>query len=185
MPKCKIFLCLVQFLLLLLALVPLACALGTEIPLADRSTPCPPPTTGMSSAAAPSIQDVWMQHGGARLYYSALYSARQQYTGGATRIDPACSPLLPPMRAWGTPAPKVKKSYKARRSASKPVAKKPATPPCPDVDKAVEAARAETRAQVEAEMKAAKTHAAAPAGTAPTNSPKKEGAAVVKNVRPH
>lgn len=143
------FVCLVQCLLLLLCLVPLACALGTERPLPD--TLCPQTGTG-SATAAPSIDDVWMKHGGARLYYSALYGARQQYTGGATRIDPACSPLLPPLRAWGTP--EAKKPVKARRSAKAVAKPKDVASPCPDVDKAVEAAKIETRAKVEAELKA-------------------------------
>lgn len=143
------FVCLVQCLLLLLCLVPLACALGTERPLPD--TLCP--QTGVNSATAvPSIDDVWMKNGGARLYYSALYGARQQYTGGATRIDPACTPLLPPLRAWGTP--ETKKPVKVRRSARAAAKPKPAASPCPDVDKAVEAAKVETRAKVEAELKA-------------------------------
>lgn len=137
MPRCKILVCFVPSCLIMLCLVPLATALGPEKNLPD-SPPCPPATVSSApnSFAAPTIEDVWMQHGGARLYYSALYGARQQYTGGASRIDPACSPLLPPMRAWG--APEIKKRT-ARKVA------KPATAPCPEVVKTVSAAPSASR----------------------------------------
>lgn len=134
--------CLLHFLLALLFIVPLACAAVAERPLPDPAAsanvtaPYPASVSGygtMASSAAPSIEDVWMQHGGARQYYSAQYSARQQYMGGASRIDPACLPLLPPMKAWGTPV--AKKYTKAR----KPVQ---AANPCPETDKKTTAAKA-------------------------------------------
>lgn len=130
MPKCKIFVCSVQSILMLLCLVPSAMALGPETNL-PNSPSCPPAAAGSdpSAAAAPTIEDVWMRQGGARLYYSALYGARQQYTGGSSRIDPACSPLLPPMRAWGAPAPKKRTVRKAAQAAV----------PCPETDKTVAA----------------------------------------------
>lgn len=121
-------------LLVLLCFAPLACAAVAQKNLPEpaptgSTAPCPGSTgsyagsggyanglTG-SGVSAPSIGDVWMQQGGARLYYSAQYSPRQQYTGGASRIDPACLPLLPPMKEWkATP---TKKTYsKARKNSS-------------------------------------------------------------------
>lgn len=135
-PRTRIV-CLLHFLLALLFIVPLACAAVAERAIPDPAAganvaaPYSSPVGGYGtmaggSGAAPSIEDVWMRYGGARQYYSAQYSARQQYMGGASRIDPACLPLLPPMKAWGAPAPK--KYTKAR----KPVQ---AANPCPETDK--------------------------------------------------
>lgn len=139
MPKRIFCLCFWHLVLICLCLAPVALALEKGKNLPYSSAPCPPAQAGGSSAlggqrAAPSIQDVWMQHGGARLYYSAQYGARQQYTGGASRIDPACLPLLPPMRAWGAPEPK-KRAY-TRRAAAK------AAVPCPEVAKTAAGASA-------------------------------------------
>lgn len=123
----KICICSVQCLLLLLILVPLAFALGQERALPDTATQpmAQSMTRGASPAPGPTIEDVWLQNGGARLNYSALYGARQQYMGGASRIDPACSPLLPPMRAWGAPEPKKKAPTRSRKVAANP---------CPEVN---------------------------------------------------
>lgn len=159
--------CLLHCLLALLFVVPLACAAVAEKTLPDpaayAAAPCPPSTAaygnssiGANTGTGPSIEDVWMQHGGARNYYSAQYSARQQYTGGATRIDPACLPLLPPMKAWGAPATKkVTKVSKSRKAA-------PAANPCPEVDKATGAAVSKSAPQVDskAASQADKTDAA-------------------------
>lgn len=157
----KIFVSLVQCSLLVLCLVPQAAALGAETNLPNTAS-CLSANAGTetamsATALAPSIQDVWMQQGGARLYYSALYGARQQYTGGASRIDPACSPLLPPMRAWGAPQPK-------KRSVPRRVAK--AAVPCPEVVAPVAVVGADAAASTSKGGAAAATAAASAASSA-------------------
>lgn len=160
MSKRAFCLCFLHLILLSLCLAPMALALEKEKSLPESN--CPPASGGGGyaaggSSASPSIQDVWMQQGGARQYYSAQYAPRQQYMGGATRIDPACLPLLPPMRAWGAPEPK-KKSY-TRRSAAKPAV------PCPEVATTA-------------------TGASAPAASAKGSEAAKDGAAISSGKKP-
>ena len=79
-----------------------------------------PPASAYEGAAGyggGTIQDVWFQHGGARLQYNALVAPRQVNTGGATLSDPARLPLLQPLKSWPAKQPRRRS---VRRAVPKP-----------------------------------------------------------------
>lgn len=77
------------------------------------------PATAFSASVyggGSSLQDVWMQYGGARLQYNALVAPRQINTGGAALSDPARLPVLQPMKSWSA---KPQRQRSVRRAAPK------------------------------------------------------------------
>lgn len=64
-----------------------------------------------------TLEDVWRENGGARLYFMAIRTPQQLFTAGYPWIDPASTPLLQPISSY---PPAKKKVY--RRAKPKKVA---------------------------------------------------------------
>ena len=111
-----------------------------------------------AQAEGPAINEVWMQRGGARLYYDALMEPQQMELKGARRKDPALMRNLPPIT-------EVKPQISRRKS----------TRPATSGSKAGQVAA--TPDQVKSvQIKSTQTSPGLPAGQSTSPRPKVEGA---------
>lgn len=126
-----------------------------------------------------TLEDVWMRHGGVRLYYDALTRPRQIYLNGARRTDPAWFVGLPPLYGQEKPrrahsAPLSRTVIPVSPSAPGQTSHVPAIPPVGQVKGTASAAVArpggEGPAQVPPDPPTPTIHGATPKPPPPASS---------------